>query len=451
MTVIDGQAITVPSGPSDPVAVPDDPKPYIRLGLLILIASFGIFGGWSAVAPLESAVVAVGQVKVEARRKVIQHLEGGIVADILVDQGDHVEAQELLIQLSDVKPSAQLRIVRLQWLAALVLEARLIAERKGQDEIAFPPEVMAAARTDAEVQEMIATETEVFNARAESLENERLILGRRIDQLREQILGVEGLLKAQEARIESYRGEVDEWQRLYEAKLADKVRLLQLRRELAELEGENASTVAKLAELKVAVGEAQAKLVLREQQQISEVIGLLRETQSKIADLAARILALEDTLSRTGIRTPVDGIVVGLRVRTIGAVVGPGEPLMEIVPKSDELVVVASVSPTDIDSVRVGQTADLRFSAFDLRNTLVVTGSVVNLSADAMQDQSSGMSFYEAEVKVKPEGIQRLQADGFELVPGMPAEVLIKIGGRSLLNYLTKPFLDMFARAFREQ
>lgn len=431
--------------------MPTDPAPYVRAGVLILVLAFGGLGGWSAIAPLASAVVATGQVKVEARRKVIQHLEGGIVVEILVTDGDAVEANQTLLRLSDVSPSAQLRIVRLQLNAARILEARLVAERESPEQVAFPQDILAEARTDAEIQHMLDAETRFFTARRESLASEREILTRRTEQLRQQRIGLQGLIKAQENRIGLYQGEADEWQRLFDAKLADKLRLLQVRRELAELEGENASSEAKLAEVGVAISEAEGQLVLREQKEMAEVAALLRETQTQIADLSTRVVALEDTLSRTEVRTPVEGIVVGQQIRTVGAVIGPGEPLMEIVPDSDQLVVVANISPVDIDSIHIGQSADIRFTAFNFSNTLVTIGEVVNISADAMQDPESGLQFYEAEVIVDPAGLEQLQAQGNVLIPGMPAEVLIKTGGRTLLNYLVKPFTDMLARAFREK
>ncbi|WP_295888950.1 biotin/lipoyl-binding protein [uncultured Thiohalocapsa sp.] len=256
-SALQGQFNRVVDAPAS--AVPADPKPYIIGGLLVLLVSFGVFGTWSALAPLDSAVVTPGQVKVEARRKVVQHLEGGIVSEILVNDGDRVEEGQMLMRLSDVSPSAQLRIVRLQLYAAFALEARLKAERKNLDAIDFPPDLREAADEDPEVKGMLESEREVFEARLASFNNEREILRRRIEQLRQQITGVEGLLVAQADRIESYQGEVDEWQRLYEAKLADKIRLLQLRRELAELEGEHASTKARLAELKVASARPRRK------------------------------------------------------------------------------------------------------------------------------------------------------------------------------------------------
>jgi len=180
---------------------------------------------------------------------------------------------------------------------------------------------------------------------------------------------------------------------------------------------------------------------LSEQQRLSEVTSTLRETQTKISDLSTRALALEDTLARTDIRAPVAGEVVGLRVRTVGAVVGPGDPLLEIVPASGSLVVIARVNPIDIDSVRAGQSADIRFSAFDMRYTHVITGTVVKVSADAMQDPQSELQYYEAEVQVDAEGITQMREEGFNLVPGMPAEVLIKTGGLTLMRLLAEAFL----------
>jgi membrane fusion protein, epimerase transport system len=451
MTVIPGEFARVPGAPESPKTAPSNARPYVLAGLLVLIISFGVFGTWSALAPLEGAVVTAGQVKVQSRRQVIQHLEGGIVSEILVSDGDHVTSGQLLVRLSDISPAAQLRIVRLQYFAALALEARLKAERSELDEIDFPDELLAEAERDEKVLEMVEAEQEVFAARRSSYQNEREILQRRIEQLREQIIGVEGLLVAQTDRIVSYRQEVAEWQRLFEAKLADKVRLLQLRRELAELEGEHASTQARLAELRIGVGEAEANLVLRRQTLLSEVTALLAETRSTLADLSTRLLALEDTLARTDIRAPVDGVIVDLQVRTIGAVISPGVPVMELVPASDDFVVIANVIPSDIDSVRVGQPADIRFSAFDLRYTHVIPATVVKVSADTMEDPQTGMQFYEVELKVDEAGIGQMASYGIALVPGMPAEVLVKTGGRTLLNFLLKPFLDMVARAFRER
>lgn len=441
--------------PPPPASAPSDDRPYRWFGVFVLLLTFGVFGGWSAVAPLDSAIVAPGQVKVEARRKVVQHLEGGIVAEIGVEDGDRVEAGTLLMRLSDVSPAAQLRIVRLQLYSAQALAARLEAERDGAEKIDFPAPLLAAADegadADAEMRRMLNAEQQVFDARRHSHLNEIDILRRRVHQLQEQAIGVEGLLEAQQDRLVSYTGEVAEWQRLYDAKLADKVRLLQLQRELAELEGDHASTQARLAELHVAIGETEAQIVLAEQQYLSEVTNLLRETQSKTADLSTREIALKDTLARTEIRSPVDGVVVGLRVRTIGAVVAPGEALMEIVPASDDLIVIANISLTDIDSMYIRQSADIRFSAFDSRMTHVVPGEVTNISADAILDNASGMQYYEAQIRIVPDGYQQMRDDDILIVPGMPAEVMIKTGGRTLLNYLLKPFLDMVARSFREQ
>ncbi len=427
-----------------------DDRPYRRFGLLVLLVTFGLFGGWAAFAPLDSAVVAPGQVKVEARRKVIQHLEGGIVSAINVQDGDTVEVGQVLMTLSDVEPKAQLRIVRLQYLAALALEARLKAERDGDERVTFPQALLDATE-DPEVADMIDGELRGFDAQRGSRANEDRILTQRIKQLRKQIVGLQGLLRSEETRIESYSSEVAEWGRLYEAKLADKLRLIQLQRDLALLEGEFSTDQSRLAEAHLKIGETEAQIVLREQTYLTDVTNSLRETQSRIADQATRILALEDKLQRTMIRAPVQGVVVGLQVRTVGAVISPGQPIMEIVPTSHDFVVLAKVSPSGIDSLHIGQRADIRFSAFDLSNTHVVEGELVKLSADVLDDQATGTTYYEAEVRLTPAGFAQMRDDGLDLLPGMPGEVMIKTGGRTLLNYLLKPFLDMMARAFREE
>jgi len=232
-------------------------------------------------------------------------------------------------------------------------------------------------------------------------------------------------------RIESYTSEVDEWERLFKAQLADKLRLIQLKREQALLEGEHASDESRLAELHLAIGETESQILLREQTHLSEITSTMRETQAKNADLATRMLALEDKLQRTLIRTPVRGVVVGLQVRTEGAVISPGQPLMEIVPSSEDYVVVGRIDPAQVDSLRVGQSADIRFSAFDVQNTYVVEGELVNLSADVLQDPATGVGYYEAEIRVTENGYEQMRADGLDLLPGMPAETMIKTGGRA--------------------
>jgi epimerase transport system membrane fusion protein len=424
-------------------------RPYVVFGMAVLFLTFGLFGVWSVTAPIASAVLAPGQVKVEARRKTIQHLEGGIVSEIAVKDGDRVEAGQVLLKLSDVKARAQLDIVRLQLFEALGLEARLNAERKDADEILFPEEL--TRHTDvADVREIVRSQTQVFHARRTSSRKEHAILEQRMDQLREQIKGLEALTVSERTRIKSYRGEVKEWQSLYEEQLADKLRLLQIKRELAQLEGNEAAHQADIARLGVQIGETESQLILRDQSRLSEVVEQLRKTQASIADLRTRIVALEDELERTVIRSPVRGTVVGLSVHTIGAVVNRGTPIMEIVPLSDDFVVEAMVKPNDIDQVTVGMGADLRFSAFDLRLTSVIPGTVVTVSADAFQNRESHYSYYTAEIRIDPQGLKLVDQYGFHLVPGMPVEAVIRTGERTLLDYVVKPFADMFARAFRE-
>jgi len=448
MTQLQGATI----GANRPLLEPpsSDDRPYRRFGILVLLVSFGLFGAWSATAPLDSAVIAGGQVKVEARRKTVQHLEGGIVAAIEVKDGDRVDAGQILVRLSDVRAHAQLEIVRLQLFDDYGLEARLKAEREDAPSITFPPALLDK-KTDSEVAETLRGQTEVFQARRKSWLNENKILKQRIGQLKEQISGLQALVRSEQSRIQSYRSEVTEWESLYKQKLVDKLRLLQIKRELAQLEGDEASNQAQIARLQIQIGETESQVVLREQQRLSETVEQLRKTQSEIADLRTRLVAMEDTLERTLIRSPVRGTVVGLNVHTIGAVLGPGTPIMDVVPVSDDFIIEAMISTRDIDKVRKGLHADVRFSAFNVRFTHVIPGQVENVSADSFQDQRTGAPYYRADVLVTPEGMESMKEYGFQLIPGMPAEVVIKTGERTVLEYLLKPFLDMLARSFREE
>lgn len=449
MLVIEGTASRVEET-ADLPRVPTDDRPYRRLGILILLIAFGVLGGWSALAPLDSAIVAPGQLKVEARRKTIQHLEGGIVQEIAVTENQVVQPGQLLIRLSDIQARTQFEIVRQQHYEMLAEEARLITERDGKATITFPA-ALQQLEADPTVTPLIEAQRQVFKARRDSHRNEEEILRQRVQQLREQIRGLEAQVASENDRVQSFRAEVKEWEGLYKEQLTDKTRLLDRQRTLAGLEGDRSSHLADIARIKVQIGETESQILLKQRTLLSEVVERLREVQAKKADFATRIIALEDTLKRTEIRSPVYGSVVGLDVHTIGAVVPAGRPVMEIVPLNDEMVVEAMINVTDIDKVVPGLPTDLRFSAFSSRFTFVIEGRVKHVSADALQDPNSRTSYYRGEVIITPAGWAEIQRDKFNLIPGMPVEVIVKTGQRTVLEYLVKPISDMFARAFKEE
>lgn len=427
--------------------VPTDDRRARRAGLAILLITFAGFGGWAAVAKLDSAAVASGVVTVESYRKTIQHLEGGIVQDILVRDGDSVHSGDVLLRLDDTQARARLEIIRSQYLAARALEARLIAERDQQADLTFPAELMNL-REDARVGETLEGQERVFKARGEALRGETALLEQRIEQLQAQIGGLEALQQTEQRRIDSLQRELQDFRRLQQSGFTDKLRLLELERDIAELEGERASHLAEIARTRMQIGETKLQILQLRKQFQTEVVAELRDTQTKLFDLIERMRALQDTVERTEIRAPTEGTVVGLGVHTMGGVVAPATPLLEIVPKGEQLVVEAKVQPTDIDKVHAGLAADIRFTAFKLRTTPVVEGQVLTVSADRLIDPDTKYPYYLARIQVTAEGMERLQ--GLELLPGMPAEVMIKTGERTLLNYLLRPLLDAFARSFRE-
>lgn len=431
------------------VNLPDtDDTRYVRFGFLIIVAVFGVLGAWMALAPLESAAIAPGTVSVEGKKKVVQHLEGGIVEAIYVKDGDRVAGGQLLLKLDETRAKAQVGTVLSQYYEALALENRLVAERDKSGGILFDPEILALDE-DAR-RPLIEGQTRLFEARSEMRKSETAIMRQRIAQLDRQIEGYRSLIASKRARLQSYLEEIEEWKVLYEEQLTDKLKLRELQRDAESFRGDIAASEAEIARLQVQINETKAQTLLQRQEFDKEVSTQLREVQTTLADLRARLSAYRDTLKRTKILSPVDGIVVGMDAHTISGVIAPGKTILEVIPESDDMVVVAKVRTTDIDKVVRGLKADVRFSAFNLQMAHVVEGEVVHVSADALVDEMTGAPYYEAEIKLTDAGRVQLEANRFFLVPGMPAEVIIKTGERTVLSYLLRPFRKMFAKAFRE-
>jgi membrane fusion protein, epimerase transport system len=435
----------------DPRAIPaeirTDDRYERRLGLAILLAGVGGFGAWAAIAPIDSAAVAPGVVTVEFNRKTVQHLEGGLVREILVREGERVAPGHLLVRLDDTQALAQLEIVRSQYLASRAQEARLIAEREGFPEVVFPTDLLAA-RADPRVQEAIAGQQQVFAARSKALSGEMEVLQQRIEQLNEQIRGLEALSASKLERIASYKAEIKDFQKLFEKGLTDRLRLREMERLAAELEGERAEHQSSIAAAQVKIGETRLQIIQLQRKQQTEVTQDLRDTQSRLSDLRERIRALEDTVARTEVKAPVGGAVVGLAVHTVGGVIAPGGRILDIVPQDEQLIVEAHVSPTDADRVSPGLEAQLRFSAFNARTTPTVVGHVLTVSGDRLADPGTREPYYLARIQVSREGVDQLR--GLTLLPGMPVDVMIKTGERTFFEYLVKPITDRLAKAFRE-
>ncbi|MBK1648170.1 HlyD family type I secretion periplasmic adaptor subunit [Rhabdochromatium marinum] len=429
------------------IQVPTDDKPIWIAGLLVLVLGFGAFAVWASVAPINGAAVAPGVLAVESTRKTVQHFEGGIVKEILVHEGDSVQKGQVLVRLDDTEASAQLQIVRTEYLGLLARMARLKAERDGEESIDFPQKLLKA-REDPRIKEAIDGEKQVFAARRKALQGEQDVLRQRIVQLEEQIRGLEAQAATKQKRIDLYQEEIDGLKALFKKGLGDKSRLREWERMVAELEGERAEHQASIAATRVRINETELQIVQLDRKQNTEVSSELRDVETRLSDLSERQRALKKTLERTEIFAPVSGSVVSVNLHTIGGVVRSGEPLLDIVPMNENLIVEAQVKPMDIDRVFPGLDADLRMSAFNQRTTPVIPGKVLTVSADTLTDERTGMSYYLARVKVKPEGMELLE--GKTLQPGMPVTVMIITGERTFIEYLMKPITDIFATAFKE-
>lgn len=418
---------------------------FIFAGFAVIALFFSIFTAWSLAAPIESAVVAPGVVGVDSFRKSIQHLEGGIVEEILVADGDRVVRGQVVIRLSDVRPAAELNQLRSQLYEAHAAVARLVAERDGLEEIVFPEDLVSASEPAART--AMAGQRSVFESRRK-LQGDRLqLLGKRIAESEEEIAGVEGQIASSETQRALINEELTEVAKLFERGLVPKPRLLALQRRVAEIDGELSAYRAQIARARQSILAGRLEMSGLRAEAKTSVVDQLGEEQSKVFTLSQDIVSAEDVLRRTEILSPIDGIVVDLQLHTLDGVVSPGQRLLDVVPSGDELVVEASVDPTDIDEVRVGMPAHVQLTSLSRRVHLPIEGEVVFVSADRLTDGQSGAFYYRARVRLDPASIEER---GAALQAGMGAEVFIRTGDRTPLEYLVAPITRILNRGLRE-
>ncbi len=420
----------------------------ILAGSAIILLFFGGLGTWAALAPLESAAIAQGSVSVDTNKKTIQHLEGGIVSEILVRDGEVVKPDQVLIRLDVTRPRATLDLLQGRHLATQALEARLIAERDGKAEIAFPGKLMERF-SESKLVETPDSQINIFRARRQAIAGQVMIQKQRIAQLGEEIKGLNGQIRAENTQRELIQSEITDVNLLVAKGLARKPRLSALRRRLAEIEGEQSRHQAAIARAKQSIGEARTRITEVRTGLLNEVVVELHKVQAEQFDLAERIRTAADVLKRTEIRAPLAGTVVGLQVHTSGGVIAPGARLMDIVPSNEKLVIEANVNPNDIDVVHPNLEAQVRLTAFSMRNAKPLKGRVTSVSADRLINARTGQAYYLARIELTEDPAEAFE--GATLYPGMPAEVLIVVGARSTLGYIFAPILSSLNRAFREQ
>jgi epimerase transport system membrane fusion protein len=421
-----------------------------RLGIFLVLAIFGGFGGWAALAPLDSAAHAQGQITVENYRKTIQHLEGGIIESIRVRDGEQVEKDTILVTLSDTQPRSQLEVLRGQYLIALAREARLIAQRDEQLRIVYPRELLEA-KGDSRADEAMRVQSQTFQARRQSLENEVSLYQEQIGQLRAKERGLHAQKASRDQLMHSYENELHDFQALLKEGYSEKQTVRDLERKFAESQGQSGELQSNLAATGLQISEIQLKVLQLKKELQREVAGELAEVQANLFECREKMHALEQTVERSVIKAPEAGKVLGLAAHTLGGVIAPGSRILEIVPQNEKLLVEAHVSPMDIDRVKIGQSAEIRFSVFKAKALPRMEGKVLALSADSLiTEDELHTPYYLARVEIDTDGLNTLARLNLELLPGMPAEVLIRTGKRTFFQYLGDPLSDLFARSFIE-
>lgn len=421
----------------------------IAAGALVIGLGFGGFSLWAAGAPLAGAAIAPGVISPDGSRRTVQHLEGGIIHSILVEDGSTVQAGDPLIVLEDVRARANRDALQTQRQTLAAAQARLLAEQAGADAIRFPDWLIEATGDDATALEAMVAQRQLFRTRAKGLAEHQGILGQRIAQLHEEIAGLHAQIVADSRQIELIDEEIAGVEYLYSKGLARKTRLLALERAQSDLEGDRAERRAGIARARQAIGETELQIGAQATALRDSANEELSRTQAELAEVEQQLAASRDVLARTLIKAPIAGTVVELRFRTPGGVIRPGEPILDLVPRDEELLVDARLSPMDIDVVAAGLPAQVMLPAFKQRDMPRIEGRVRQISADVVVDPHTGERYFRAQIEVDSGQLAALDPP-LELAAGMPAEVYIITGEHTLLDYLLRPFYDSLRRAFRE-
>ena len=427
-------------------------KPRLRgIARAAILLGIGVFGGflvWANFAVIESAAMAPGVVVVESHRKTVQSLYGGSVKRLLVRDGDIVEANQVIVELDDTQSRTTLAMNQQQYYFAQAQLARLRAELADARSISFPPELLEAAERSPEIRSMLDNQRVQFDTRRSAFEGQQAVLNQQISELQETIKGARSKKTAAEEQLKFINEEIESVERLLEKGLERKPRLLALQRAASDLKGKAGEQVGLIATAMETIQSTRLKIVDLGNQRRKEITGQMELTQQTLRDSAEKVTAAADVFNRQQILAPLKGKVVDLKIFTIGGVIRPGDPIMDIVPEDDTLIVDSRVNTNDIDTVRPGLPAEVMLLSYKRRQTPSVMGKVVNVSADLLTDPRTGVGYYSARIALHAKDLARLQ--NVELYPGMPVLAMIITGGRTALDYVVGPLFDSFHTAFRE-
>ena len=419
------------------------------LGFLSLLVLVGGFGSWATFSSLSGAIIASGQIEVEKNRQVVQHPDGGVVAKILVKEGDFVQRDAVLVRLDPIAEQSEMSIIEGQLFEMMARHGRLVAERDALAEIVFDKRLLNRAATHPEVDELMQGQHRLFEARRSSINHQSEQLEKQKEQVQNQITGLAAQRRALGIQLALTEDELKNQQTLFDRGLTQAAKVLDPKRTAAQLSGQIGDLSARSAQAGARITELNIQLDALQTQRREQAISDLRDQQFRFLELEERHRALQQKLARMDIKAPVSGIVYGLAVHAPRSVIRPADPVLFLIPQDRPLVIATRIEPIHIDQIFLSQEVALRFSALDQRTTPELFGTVTLISADAFQDQNGQQPYYRAEIILRDGELARLPP-GLTLIPGMPVEAFIRTAARSPLNYLLKPLSNYFIRAFRE-
>lgn len=421
---------------------------YAAAGYAVILATFGVVGTWAAYARLDRAVISPGVIVAEGSRKVVQHLEGGIVQEVLVRDGQTVRAGDVLVRIDPVQSRASADLLRGQLDAALILEARLRAEQDRTADLALPPEI-AARRDDRDVARMVKDQASQLAERRASFQAQLALIEARVTQLKTEISGLAVEKASVEQQVALIQQELEGLRGLREKNLIPLSRVLMMEREHSRLEGVIGRSVAEAAKAQNGINEAGMQAAQLKQKLQETLTAQLLDTRQKIAELREKLIVAQDVLRRHEVRASHQGVIQGLKVYTIGQVIRPGEPLMEIVPTNDRLVISVQFTPNDLEAIHPGLRAEVKFPAFQTRRMPAIFGTLTMVSRDRLIDDGTKQPYFAGTVEIDdhqlPDGVRP------RLLAGLPAEIVISAGERTALDYLVAPFFDALGHGFHER
>lgn len=425
----------------------DSPRRLIRAGIGGVVALLVAMAAWAALAPVSGAVIAPGSVKVDMNRKTVQHQEGGIVGEILVRDGSRVKAGETLIQLKDIKVEAGIEMVQTQLDGEIAKAARLSSEQVWAKDVTFPPELVRR-ESDPRIEEILRREMTLFRARREAYNTQLKLIRAQIRDTQSEIRARGQQIKADQDSVRFAREELESNEKLLKDGFISRMRIITLERSLADVEARLGEHQAELAAARAKASDLELKAENLRTTMMQEAAGEMQKTTGQILDLRERLRPFQDAVTRQRIIAPIAGEVVGLKFTTVGAVIGPRDPILDVVPDNVELIVEGRLRPEDVNYVAVGAEADVRLTSFRQRITPTVNGSVIYVSADRMEDKAERTAYYVVHVRVTQDALAK--AGDLKLQAGMPAEVFIKTAARSALLYVLDPITGFLQRSLRE-